>query len=325
MSMLPEGLNDEDVKNFKILAKFAFESYHKGETRMVTFFKEDIPNECTHFGFMNECCEMYASKGIERTFSFLHLSLQEYLAAWYLANGYGIDFQVAYHGLALNIKTTSVCKGLSEVEEVQLKSFEPLKDSLVEPAIFLAGITGWKSCSEDGRNHWEEYLGQDTSHLLNTSVILRSLYEAQNTAITSHYFSAGSSYSCSSDVEIGEFFQVHFSGIRKSSTLYDCYALSYCLVHFSDQYTLSLAICDEDFRLLDMFLQGLGNHCKYTIPSLRYLRVLVQIDPLDESDKLLHWILKTMFLTEVKELKIEFRNISNLLVPDFLKWFVYKA
>ena len=323
VSMFPEGLNDEDFKKFKILAKFAFESYHKEEPSMVTFFKEDIPDEFTHFGFMNECCEMYASKGIEQTFSFLHLSIQEYLAAWYLANGYGIDFQVAYHRLALGIKPTSVCKGFSELEEVELKFFEPLKDSLVEPAIFLAGITGWKNCSEDGRNHWEEYLSQDTQHLLHPSVILRSLYEAQNPAITSHYFSAGSSDSSSNEVAIGELSQLHFSGIHKSSTLYDCYALSYCIAHFSNQFTLSLAICtDEDIRLLDMFLQGLGDHCKCAIPAVRCLRLLLLIEPLDESDKLLHWILKTKFITEVKELKIEFTNISNHLVNDFLKWFV---
>ena len=100
-SMLPEGLNKEDMDKFKLLAKFAFDSYHEvGETRKVTFFKEDIPEGLVHFGFMNESTEMYASKGVERTFSFLHLSLQEYLAAWHLANSYSIDFQVAYHLLA---------------------------------------------------------------------------------------------------------------------------------------------------------------------------------------------------------------------------------
>ena len=38
---------------------------------------------------------------MEQTFSFLHLSLQEYLAAWHLANSYSIEFQVAYHRLAV--------------------------------------------------------------------------------------------------------------------------------------------------------------------------------------------------------------------------------
>ena len=67
----------------------------------MTFLKEDIPEGLVHFGFMNESTEMYAGKGVERTFSFLHLSLQEYLAAWHLANSYSIEFQVAYHRLAV--------------------------------------------------------------------------------------------------------------------------------------------------------------------------------------------------------------------------------
>ena len=116
-SILPECLNKEDMERFRDLAKFAFDSYrtgrplkhvsvsrfrtrkirffdsyHKGESKKVTFFKEDIPEGFVHFGFMNESTEMYAGKGVEQTFSFLHLSLQEYLAAWHIAHSYGIEF-----------------------------------------------------------------------------------------------------------------------------------------------------------------------------------------------------------------------------------------
>ena len=68
-SMLPEGLNKEDMEMFRVLAKFAFDSYHTGKpvkrvsrtrktrffdsyhkgrskkvrSKKVTFFKEDIP------------------------------------------------------------------------------------------------------------------------------------------------------------------------------------------------------------------------------------------------------------------------------------------
>ena len=50
---------------------------------------------------MNESSEMFAGEGAESTFSFLHLSLQEYLTAWHLANSYSVEFQVAYYGLAV--------------------------------------------------------------------------------------------------------------------------------------------------------------------------------------------------------------------------------
>ena len=49
---------------------------------------------------MNESTEMYVGKGVERLFSFLHLSLQEYLPAWHIATSFSIVFQVAYHRLA---------------------------------------------------------------------------------------------------------------------------------------------------------------------------------------------------------------------------------
>ena len=126
-SMLPDGLNKEDMERFRVLAKFAFDSYHtgrplkhvsrfrtrktrsfysyhKGESKKVTFFKGDIPEGLVHFGFMNESTEMYAGKGVEQTFSFLHLSLQEYLAAWHIAHSCSIEFQVAYHRMAVEAR-----------------------------------------------------------------------------------------------------------------------------------------------------------------------------------------------------------------------------
>ena len=224
-SMLPEGLNKEDNKedmdNFKVLAKFAFHSY---ESKKVTFFKEDIPEGLVHFGFMNESTEMYAGKGVEQTFSFLHLSLQEYLAAWHIAHSYSIEFQVAYHGLAVG--DSQPYRGSNREEEDLLSSLKPLGESLVEPAIFLAGITGQ---SEDGRNHWEMYLSHDTAGVRDCSVLLCSLYEAQNPTILSHYFNANSDRR---KIGIGQH--------ADCSRPYDCYAVSYCLAHSSDEIRLTI-------------------------------------------------------------------------------------
>ena len=73
-------------------------------------------------------------------------------------------------------------------EEALISSLQRQKSSLVEPAIFLAGITGWRCQSEDDRNHWEKYLSHDTVGRGNAGVLLRSLYEAQNPALLPHYF-----------------------------------------------------------------------------------------------------------------------------------------
>ena len=245
LGMLPEGLSKEDMEKFKVLSKFAFNNYHTGAskmplyqtvlafrkktlcTRKVTFFKEDIPEGLVHFGFMNESTEMYAGKGVEQTFSFLHLSLQEYLAAWYLAHSYSIEFQVAYHKLAVDDqrRVNELYKGSDKEEEALISSLAPPGESLMEPALFLSGITGLRSLSKDNRNHWENYLSYITVNIEGCHLLLHSLYEAQNKDAISHYFTADTrrrKVCISSDYS------------NSLSTPYDCYAVSYCLAHSAD-------------------------------------------------------------------------------------------
>ena len=331
-SMLPEGLNKEDMERFRVLAKFAFDSYHTGRPlkrlsqrtqkiilKKVTFFKEDIPEGLVHFGFMNESTEMYAGKGVEQTFSFLHLSLQEYLAAWHIAHSYSIEFQVAYHGMAERAshnrgrrQRLPPYRGSSREEEDLLSSLEPLRKSLVEPAIFLAGITGWRCQSEDGRNHWEMYLSHDTAGVREPSVLLHSLYEAQNPTILSHYFNA--------DIyrrEIG----IGADVSQTSQTPYDCYALSYCLAHSSDQFRLSIDVTDDDdVSLVETFVKGLEDHCKPTSPpTVRYLRVVLKMDSVEGSNKCLFWLAKAKFLPKLEEIDFITKVLNSPLAHTFLQ------
>ena len=319
-SMLPEGLNKEDMERFGVLAKFAFDSYHEGRSKKVTFFKEDIPEGLVHFGFMNESAEMYAGKGVEQTFSFLHLSLQEYLAAWHIAHGYSIEFQAAYHGMGVGASNYQMLEpnispysGSSREEEDLLSSLEPpLRESLVEPAIFLAGLTGWRCQSEDGRNHWEMYLSHDTAGVEDPSVLLRSLYEAQNPTILSHYFNADSDRR---DIHIDT--RVPWA----SQTPYDCYALSYCLAHSSDQFRLSVIVRrDDDVSLVETFVKGLEDHCKPTSPpAVRYLRVRLDIDSVEGSNKCLFWLAKAKFLPKLEEIEFITRVLNSALAHTFLQ------
>ena len=312
-SMLPESLNKEDMERFRVLAKFAFDSYHKGESKKVTFFKEDIPEGLVHFGFMNESTEMYAGKGVEQTFSFLHLSLQEYLAAWHIAHSYSIELQVAYHGMAVG--ASQPYRGSNREEEDLLSSLKPLERSLVEPAIFLAGITGWRCQSEDGRNHWEMYLSHDIAGVEDPNVLLRSLYEAQNPTILSHYFNVGSDRR---EIDIGT--DIYLTS-QISSTPYDCYALSYCLAHSSDQFRLSVSVWrDDDVSLVETFVKGLEDHCKPTSPpTVRYLRVVFYIESVEGSNKCMFWLAKATFLPKLGEIKFETTVLNSALAHTFLQ------
>ena len=312
-SMLPEGLNKEDMERFRVLAKFAFDSYHKCWSKKVTFFKEDIPEGFVHFGFMNESTEMYAGKGVEQTFSFLHLSLQEYLAAWHIAHIYSIEFQVAYHGMA--VEASQPYRSSNREEEDLLSSLEPLGESLVEPAIFLAGITGWKGQSEDGRNHWEMYLSHDTAGVRERSVLLRSLYEAQNPTILSHYFNANSDRRL---IDIGT---EDIIGALTSQMPYDCYALSYCLAHSSYQFRLFVIVREnDDVSLVETFVKGLEDNCKPTSPpTVRYLVVWLYIDSVEGSNKFLFWLAKAKFLPKLEEINFATIVLNSALVHTFLQ------
>ena len=303
-SMLPEGLNKEE---FKVLAKFAFFSYHTCESKKVTFFKEDIPDGLVHFGFMNESTEMYAGKGVERTFSFLHLSLQEYLAAWHIALSYSIEFQVAYHGLAVGV--SQPYRGSNREEEDLLSSLKSLRESLVEPAIFLAGITGLRCQSEDGRKHWEMYLSHDTAGVSGHRVLLHSLYEAQNPTILSHYFNADSNR------------RQIFISTMASHAPYDCYALSYCLAHSSDEFELHILVSrDDDVSLVETFVKGLEDHCKPTSPpTVRHLTLEVHTDSFVVSERCLFWLAKVEFLPKVELVLFETEVVNSVLALTFLQ------
>ena len=297
--MLPEGLNKDDIEKFKVLAKFAFDSYHTGSrqdslyymptTRKVTFFKEDIPKGLLHFGFMNESTEMYAGKGVEQTFSFLHLSLQEYLAAWHLAHSYTIQFQVAYCMLAVDYQSThKFYKGSYKEEEALISSLKRIRRSLEEPTIFLAGITGFKSQSEDGKNHWEMYISHNAAHISRHKVLLFSLYEAQNEDI----FAAGMN---SMEVTISP-------GYKSFYTPYEFYTLSYFLAHSPHRLRLLFTITsDNEVSLLETFVKGLEDHCTSIIPSVEFLSVEI-ISHLEEiSNKAMFWLIKANFIPTVKK------------------------
>ena len=308
ISMLPEGLNKEDMDKFKVLAKFAFHSYHTCESKKVTFFKEDIPEGLVHFGFMNESTEMYAGKGVEQTLSFLHLSLQEYLAAWHIPHSYSIEFQVAYHGLAVGV--SQPYRGSSREEEYLLSSIEPLRESLVEPAIFLAGITGWRCQSEDGRNHWETYLNNYTGGVSGRSVLLRSLYEAQNPTILSHYFNAD-----------GDRRKIGIGEHADCSSPYDCYAISYCLALSSDEFELNILVSRDDaVSLVETFVKGLEDHTKPTSPqTVRHLRLQLHTDSFVVSERCLFWLAKVEFLPKVELVLFETEVVNSVLTLTFLQ------
>ena len=82
---MPQELNNlpQDVcKHLHTLSKIAFDGIKQ---QKLVFYKHELPEGFQHMGFMNECRELYVDRGVESSYNFLHLSLQEYLAACYIA------------------------------------------------------------------------------------------------------------------------------------------------------------------------------------------------------------------------------------------------
>ena len=73
--------------NFKQLAQLAFEQFQKHN---VVFYSKDVPKELVHFGFLDSVSSLYGGGGV--SYNFLHLTLQEFLAAYHITQlSNGID------------------------------------------------------------------------------------------------------------------------------------------------------------------------------------------------------------------------------------------
>ena len=299
-SIFPDGLNEEHMGKFKTLA----------------FFKEDIPDGLVHFGFMNESTEMYAGKGVERTFSFLHLSVQEYLAAWHLANSYSIAFHVAYHRLAVD--GCPMYRDYDKEEKGRITSLQQQRSSLVEPAIFLAGVTEWRCQSGDDRNHWEMYLSHDTARVIDPSVLLESLYETQNPTIVPLYFVSGANPR--RNILIGSLISSSPAWCTNITSPYEVYALSYSLAHSSDQFSVSLKVSrDDDISLLEAFVKGFEDHNQCIPTRVVQLKVNLELESEQSTNRFLFWLMKAKCWTEIKDLKFEsISSIGSYLAHAFL-------
>ena len=205
------------------------------------------------------------------------------------------------HSLTHRVKTSShpplTHRVKTEEERALITSLQHQYSSLVDPAIFLSGITGWRCQSEDDRNHWEMYLSQDTADQV---LLLPSLYEAQNPNILSHYFAGEASGR--SRISIGRKY-------RDVSKPYDSYALSYCLALSS--YPLPLLVLDiwreSDISLVETFVKGLDDHCETTTPNVTQLQVELSRE---NANKCLSWLMKSK-LVNLKQVRNIFKCISS--------------
>ena len=197
------------------ICKIAYTGIMSAEAQLIF---QDLPSDFDSLGLMQTCPELYIDSGASVSYNFLHLTIQEYLAAFHISRQ-SKDEQVAF------IR-----------EHTQSKKLEVV-------VTFLAGLT------ELGNDLWDVVRGfasttKQFSSLSQNYVkleILHYLFESQDpSAVTSV---------CSSDC-------VWFNHDCRGALPFDWCVLGFCIAHSGCEWNLELDHCKlESF---EAFVKGLN-------------------------------------------------------------------
>ncbi len=85
---MPATLSDvppEVANDLKVIGELAYNGLFKNIRDVQIVFSDSEVREGLHLGLLSEAREMYVSEGVVLSYSFLHLSIQEFLAAWHIS------------------------------------------------------------------------------------------------------------------------------------------------------------------------------------------------------------------------------------------------
>ena len=233
-------------ENFSKVCKLAYNGIVDTCDQVQLMF-QDLPSDFDDLGFMDSVTELYVTQGTVSSYNFLHLTFQEFLAAFH-------------------ISTMS--------EEKQLEYFHKHKDGRLKMVLrFLAGLKKL-SCFSLIDNHFFQAPSTRHKNDSNSSWLLAGLSCFSNKRHIDNCFfqtpsiehEGNSSYLMSCDVAVDIdlvhwMFEaqsdkvtlghgtVEFYGIDSLLPL-DCYALGYCIVHSQCQWVLGIRWGEEEMRML---------------------------------------------------------------------------
>ena len=216
------------LNQFLEICKIAYTGIMSTETELIF---QDLPSDFDPLGLMQTCPELYVDRGASFSYNFLHLTLQEYLAACYIS-WQSMDEQVAF--MRENFESKKL--------EVVMRFLAGLSDLGGDLWDVVRGFS-----SKDKPNDVMSWLWQETNFI--KLKVLHWLFESQDPfAITSVL---GSDYVC-------------FSQACHNTRPFDWYVLGYCITHSSCDWKLELV----GFKLesVEVFLKEL-NHQQDQCPS----------------------------------------------------------
>ena len=218
---LPQPVYDR----FCEICKIAYKGIISAETELIF---QDLPSDFDPLGLMQTCPELYVDRGASVSYNFLHLTIQEYLAAYHISQQ-SQDEQVAF------MKKSEI--------------YRPVEPKKLEVVMrFLAGL------SELGSDLWDvvrefareatlkNFLGEKVKFVRLT--VLHWLFESQDSSAISTVLG--------SDCAV----EFSYESTCYSALQFDWYVLGHCIMHSTCDWKLDLPL--HELESVETFLKALN-------------------------------------------------------------------
>ena len=193
----------------------------------------DLPEDFETLGLMQCAPELYADEGTAVSYNFLHLTIQEYLAAFHLSQ----------QPMEKQIEHFKYMEFKKQEEQIQQNHFHMVLR-------FLSGIRKFKEYPSGVLNRLCVYR-------MVTFGTLHWLFEAQDNDVIANLLG-------SSDIELNE---------RSSqATPFDCFVLGYCVSHSNCTWKIDLGLCHIGDEGVEMLVRGAveeETHCTGGISEIK--------------------------------------------------------
>ena len=257
---------------FRDICKLAYTGIMNAETELIF---HDLPGDFDPLGLMQTCPELYVDSGSCVSYNFLHFTVQEYLAAYYISE-------------------------LSKDEQVAFMKEHTDNKKLEVVMRFLAGF----SLSESGQDLWELVRGFASKDLpYGSQLSVSPLGETKSVKLQIlHWLFESQDHSSITGI-LGSDSVCFFPDRSRGSLLpFDWYVLGYCITHSSCDWKLRLDCCE--LESVQTFLNALNlQQDQFLLPSKGQIKQMVSFvsDP-----AALH-----LLVTNIPQMSV-FRNLTHL-------------
>ena len=221
----------------------------------LVFYKHELPEGFEHMGFMSECRELFVDRGMETSYNFLHLSLQEYLTAWHISQ-LPSTHQRKFFEYLLDWPLSVI------IHSNSLKKFEEVR-------LFLAGLTGLRNAV------WQNIrLFQFEKDEVGVSPrICRCLFEAQNYIVCQEQLCSLVTANIQQHSQVFTFSPKYTHSLASTSiSAIDFYSLGYCVVHSRGPWRVDHGMCADEAsangaEALEMLVNGMRHESIHRSPT----------------------------------------------------------